>query len=336
MSKLTEEPLSDAGPQIKGNREMTLAQLSDQIAAGCRSIARDITYNTSRVVTGVGPFLRKLEPWFVVITLFGVAGSLVITMIDLEDRQSERVFRAWQIVRGYASSVSETAQAGTSGSSPRAALELLNRKFDGFVCSSWLVTRISALTTGNRSRRCFFPIKIRESLAGLSLPDAYLAEIDLPNAELTDANLANTDLMAANLMGATLRRARLNDAYVGDADLSCGGSELRDAEDRRRFSFILSGLGVPDRICAQLGDASLKGTSFWHADLSGAVLRGADLTGADLRETTLTGTVFNGANLSDADLLDAEITQEQLDSACGDSAPLNLAPGLRWTPRSCG
>ena len=77
-------------------------------------------------------------------------------MVDLEDRQAERTFRAWQVV----------LTVRTAGSSRREAVEYLNREFDGRWCGFWM-NRVSKQLTGNNRRKCLNPRKARESLVGI-------------------------------------------------------------------------------------------------------------------------------------------------------------------------
>ena len=153
-------------------------------------------------------FLRAFEPWGIVLALFGVVIALVTIWVDLEDRQAERTFRAWQLVLTVPS----------AGSSRREALEYLNREFDGFLCGA-PVEWASGLLTGNRRRRCLFPQKERESLAGIEEIGA-----DLSTADLTGAFLMGADLTRANLVGANLTRAFLagTDLTQAQLDTTCG------------------------------------------------------------------------------------------------------------------
>ena len=99
--------------------------------------------------------MRRFEPHWgidiavvgVYFTGLGVAIALVSIMVELEDRQAERIFRAWQVML-----------AVPAGSSQREAAEYLNREFDGFVCRSW-VNSLSIRLTGNNRRSCIIPKK---------------------------------------------------------------------------------------------------------------------------------------------------------------------------------
>ena len=170
--------------------------------------------------------------------MIGVVIALITILVELEDRQSERTFTAWQVVR-----------AGAVGSSHREAVEYLNREFAGFLCEGW-VNSISRLLTGNRRRECLIPKKERESLAGLQAAGA-----DLAGADLTDADLMIADLTGANLTGADLTGADLTGATLE-------GATLKDAT----------------LIGAHLASANLTGADLTGADLKGAYLGGAFLT----------------------------------------------------------
>ena len=135
-------------------------------------------------------------------TVIGVAIAIITFVIELEDRQNERYFRGWQVVR-----------AGTAGFSQREAIEYLNREFDGFGCVG-LVNWLSNWLTGNSQRSCLIPQKERDPLIGADLMSADLTDVDLTEADLTDV-----DLREANLTGADLRKANLTDANLTATDL---------------------------------------------------------------------------------------------------------------------
>ena len=248
--------------------------------------------------------MREFEPWGIVFTVLGLAVALVTIVIDLEDRQSDRVFRAWQVVREFEIRNLELdgfSIVGAGGSSMREAVELLNREFDGFMCVPG-VGWISEALTGNDRRECLIPKKKREWLTGLKGPFADLMEAKLEGARLAEAKLRGAYLAGADLAGADLSDADLSDADLVDAYLNW----------------------------AYLSDADLSGT-----DLAGALLLSAYLTGADLSGADLVDAVLMSANLTGADLTDAAIEQYQLDSACGDTSPRNLPTTLIWNSPPC-
>ena len=233
-------------------------------------------------------------------TLIGLLVALITIMVDLEDRQSERTFRAWQVVRGFETRVVEpepNTPSGTSGSSLREALEFLNREFAGFLCVP-PVALTSDLLTGNSRRECLFPKKERESFSGLEARAVVLTRIELPGADLRRADLTTSDLGGANLT-----RANLLGADIPNSDLTE----------------------------AVFSHAVLRFIDLTHSVLIGANFTGANLTDANLTEALLLGAKFTDANLTKANFL----TQAQLDVACGTSAPRGIPPGLTWTSRPC-
>ena len=285
---------------------------------------------------GCHHLVRQFEPWGIVITLFGLVFAAIALMVDLADRQSERTFRAWQVVREYEN------REGTSGSALREALQFLNREFDGAVCR-FPVGWFSQWLTGNR-RECLFPLKNRESLAGLEARRVDLEGIDLSGADLSEATLLGVTLRDAILQDANLRDATLKGADLVNANLSGAnltGVDLSFVSWDGRVNVALMEHGLSERskpvefakalrlpdgsfTCADLSEAFeqvREGTPRAHADLSkadlsktnlskanllGAKLAGADLSdavlsGAYLMCADLTGAIYEGANFSDAD-----------------------------------
>ena len=286
---------------------------------------------------------RALELAAVVATLMGF---MVTFTVDLEDRQSERTFRAWQVVRGF-----ENREGGAAGSSLREALQFLNREFDGALCIP-PVGWISDYLTGNR-RECVFPRKNRESLAelearrtnltGADLSGADLSGADLTHADLSGADLSGADLRNARLIGTNFRNANLIGTDFGEADLSAvelavaGVQEvlasygfldytydhiskaLRDgsltcAIVSEAFSQVLrhGRLGHPrprtDLSGANLTDANLAGVNLLLANLTDATLRETRLMRADLSCVDLTGTDLTGATLTGANTTGTRFT----------------------------
>ena len=236
-------------------------------------------------------------------TFAGVIAGLVAFMLELEDRQSERIFRAWEVVIA-ASSASGTRAAQVDGTrlyeadtSARKALEFLNRNFDGWFCSS-IVGMVSEVTTGNSRRNCVFPSKRRESFKGLRLARMNLRGAWLPGAELTFGYLDQVNLAKANLQNALLRHAVLTRA--------------------------------------QLWEVDLRGARLQGADLSDADFRGADLRGADMRSNVELNDIPTYTNLLGAQRLTCsqlqlakgwEQTLRDADLACGEAVPDHREPG---------
>ena len=228
--------------------------------AGCglRTAAFSRTVQAAR---GSHRLVRGFGPWGIVLTLISVTIALITIMVDLEDRQAERTFRAWQIVLAERS----------VGSSQREALEYLNRTFDGSVCGSW-VNWVSKGLTGNSRRECIIPRKERGSLAELAATNAGLPGAELPGADLYRAELALADLTRANLLDANLAFADFSRANLLDANLA------------------FADLSRAELTSANLQDANLAG-----ADLTGAELQDANLSGANLRDASVTQTQLDAA-----------------------------------------
>ena len=240
---------------------------------------------------GIAVVLRKVILWGGVGTLVGLVAAFVGFMLELEDRQSERIFRAWEVA------IAASNSAGTQGarvdgrplyetdSSARRALEFLNRDFSGRFCGG-IVAAVSEATTGNSRRTCVFPRKRRESFKGMRLSRMNLEGVWLPGAELTfgrldqvnleDSNFQNAMLRhavlsRARLRGADLRGARLQGADLSDADLE--GADLQGADLRsnvtlngiRRYTNLL---GVTGLTCSQLEEANGWEQSFRDSDLA--------------------------------------------------------------------
>ena len=270
-----------------------------------------------------------LEPW----GIFGAIAALLFTfvaiMIDLERRQSERTFQAWQVLRAL-----QNDRLGTGpplrviGSYPREALEFLNREFVGYWCHDW-VERLSIKLTGNDRRRCVFPAKTRESLAGLVAPGTELLTVNLfranlEQADLSEANLAQAYLVDADFVQADLSRASLYNANLTRTDLS------------------IANLEGASLVGADLTDAVMPGANLAHAcliaaDLSDTILSFANFSGASLYSADLRNAQLVGTDLSEADLAEVHnLEQFQLDGACGSAPPRNIPSGLTWRPlQSC-
>lgn len=209
--------------------------------------------HAAQAATRTHRFVRGFEPWGIILTFLSLAVALVTVMIDLEDRQSERTFRAWQVVRAFQGqamyespemlrddfirfppsfSTDACTRVGSAGSPLRQAVEYLNRQHDGFMCH-FLVGLVSGQLTGNFTRQCLFPQKNKEyflvgtNLASANLAGANLEEIDLTAVDLTCADLRGADLTAADLTAADLVAADLAGAILLRADLT--GADLTDA-----------------------------------------------------------------------------------------------------------
>ena len=294
-----------------------------------------------RMGRGIDRWVRSIEPWGVFLAFFTGLVALIVALvalsIELDDRQSQRIIRAWEVVFDareiLASSISvpaaESLAPGSSlpplfhsqpalifhpppvpvlGSGVRQALQFLNSEFEESGCCG-IVHWLSKLLAGNRSRPCIFPDKKRESFQGLRLPRIDISEAQLPDVDLTEANLTEANLTEANLTEANLTKANLSNAHLDEANLSGAdltGANLSDA--------VLTRAGLAGAV---LTTANLSGASLVGADLSDAVLSGADLTGADLSgadlirvnlsEMDLIDVTLTGANLTEVDLTDATL-----------------------------
>ena len=261
-----------------------------------------------------------------VLTAIGLVLAFIAIVVDQEDRQSERIFRAWQVVRELEN------RDGAVGSSLHDALQFLNRESDGAWCG-FLVSWIPETATRYR-RECLFPRKNRESLVGIRASDVDLMGIDLSGAglerayltrtNLSEADLRNADLRNATLIGADLVRADLSGADLSGADLSASEFSFhavrRVLDEYVSFSSdppaeVLEALGNGDLTCAELSEALRKDSRSAGTDLTGADLTGADLTGANLLHANLTGADLSDANLYGANLSCVDFTDADLSGA---------------------
>ncbi len=180
-----------------------------------------------------------------------------VLIVDLEDRQAQRIAQAWQLITQNAPGNSGKVQA----------LEYLNIA-DCYLPhdpTKWELFKSCGFTA------LFVSPKQKEPLSGIDLSEkthsssVYLYGSKLSRAELRGANLSIANLNKADLSGASLYEADLSGASLLFANLS--GTDLYGAN--------LSG--------ANLHEADLSGASLMNANLSGADLVDADLSGARLR-----------------------------------------------------
>ena len=268
--------------------------------------------------------VRGFEPWGIFLVFVGLFFSLVGFMLEVDDRQSERIFRAWEIVFDVHDFDDEISQ-DMGSSALRQALEYLNRDFGGEWC--WdIVEDASVYLAGHPYRNCVFPRKNGESFARISLPRMDLTGIALPHADLrgatlhdailNDAYLIGTDLRGAEMQGTEIRNADLRDAELDRAQLR--GADLRDTQlqnstlwraDLRSVRLRRANLEGADLRTADLRSADLVNANFRGANLTSANLQDADLTGANLQATILRRANLMGANLEGANLADADLTE---------------------------
>ena len=102
--------------------------------AGRRVLAAAASFRIGHTARGCHHLVREFEHWGIFLAMFGVWMAFFTIVIDLEDRQAERTFRAWQLVLTERS----------AGSSQREALEYLNQEFDG--TPTWRVRTCRMLT----------------------------------------------------------------------------------------------------------------------------------------------------------------------------------------------
>ena len=175
---------------------MTLAEARDRWKKAAARSARRLLAALSHTVQAARHWHRwvrggiDLTLFGVFLTWVGVWVAVVAFAVELEDRQTERTFRAWQLVLSVPS----------AGSSRRETFEYLNREFDGSVCGA-LMEFFSEQLTGNNRRRCLFTPKERESLVGIKAVATDLSTADLTGAFLMGANLSRADLTDAFLTG---------------------------------------------------------------------------------------------------------------------------------------
>ena len=87
-------------------------------------------------------WVRNFEPWGICLTFIGLVAAFIGLIIEIEDRQSERIFRAWDIILSVKANTSESSLGpnneipSSGGSSVRQALQYLNRDFAGKGCFS--------------------------------------------------------------------------------------------------------------------------------------------------------------------------------------------------------
>ncbi|MEO9902346.1 MULTISPECIES: pentapeptide repeat-containing protein [Alphaproteobacteria] len=167
----------------------------------------------SRTLGRVHQGIVRFEPYGIILAAVGLILTFGTIVLDLEDRQSERIFKGWEILALDHPTVQNS-------SAKRQALEFLNRKFDGRFCSDSLVPPIIRFLNGNASRRCLIPAKAKEAFPRLVAEGTQLHLLNLPGGNLLYAILKEADLWRANLSGANLRWViGLTQAQLGSA---CG------------------------------------------------------------------------------------------------------------------
>ena len=177
--------------------------------------------------------IRGFEPWGIVIALIGLLLGFVGFMIEAEDRQAERIFRAWEVVYATTKDLPENnrSRENARGQGIVRALEYLNRNFSGLFCSPRIATLLKS-TTGNEFRSCVIPKKRRAWFGNIDLTHLDLSFVRLPNAKLQQARFQSVSLSCANLNGADLSYANLQDARLWATDFrnsTLKGTDFRGA-----------------------------------------------------------------------------------------------------------
>ena len=129
-----------------------------------------------------------------------VIPTAIALCIDLEDRQTQRIAQAWELVTRTA--------PGNSGKGP--ALEYLKSQ-------EIALTGIDLSADSNRGSSYLFDVDLSEANLMMS---ADLSGANLYYANLSKANLHQTDLSGAHLVGADLSGVYLGIANLSGANLS--------------------------------------------------------------------------------------------------------------------
>ena len=142
---------------------------------------------------------------------------------------------------------------------------------------------------------------------GVDWSGCDLRGADLDNASLARADLSGADLYAANMNNSTLRRANLSGA---DLQYAAIGSSFLHAN---LTGANLTGAG--GGVLLSMKDADLRSATLTGADLQDSVLSGADLQGSTLGGVNITGVDASGANLTGTDFSGVNITGASLRGA---------------------
>ncbi|GJL65434.1 MAG: hypothetical protein NPIRA05_04050 [Nitrospirales bacterium] len=280
------------------------------------SVIKDTARSTHR-------FVKAIEPWGIGLAVLGFGLSALVLVIDLEDRQAERTFRAWEVVL--------SSQYNPNGrNSMKLALEYLNRQYTPppWLCGKW-IRSISTQLTGNLSRTCFIPKKDRASFRDAKFSNAFLFNVNLQNALLENANLTNANLTNSNLREANLREANLLKTNLREANLTNAFLLNANLDNANLTNANLPNANLEN---ANVENANLREANLREANLTNAFLLNANLENANLMEANL-----ENANLENVNLANARVTQAQLDVACAHPKfpPSNLPRELTWNRKPC-
>ena len=307
--------------------------------------------------------VKAIEPWALFLAVVGLGATMITMLVELDDRKSERTFRAWELILTITDRSSEDMPTGT-GSAIHLAMEYLNRESTGWGCAP-IVRVLTTRLTGSNSRECLVPRKEKESMADLRAPDSILNEIDLRRADLRRALLSGAELMharlaeadlsgavleGANLFGADLEGAKLYSTNLRHASIRCvnmshaelGAIDMTDAytvgphwvasSDTPRD---IGRLYCRGEYLLDLTDSHVRGGNFSTSRIPYTNFSHVDFGSADLKDALITGSNLSGANLT----LTRNLTQDQLDSACADpNSPPEIPErdDLTWNGQDSG
>lgn len=188
----------------------------------------------------------------VVVGLALVIATAITFSMKSEDRQTQRIAQAWQLVN--------KSEPGDSGKGP--VLEFLNSQQ-----ISLKGVDLSGAQLGDAD------------LSGANLLDANLSEAFLFNTNLSEGNLTNANLSEANLYGSNLTGAKLNAANLSGAYLIIANLSEANLSNADLSKAFLQGTNLSG---AYLIEANLSGVFLQGSNLLGAYLSDADLSAANL------------------------------------------------------
>ena len=298
-------------------------------------------------------FMKAIEPVALVL-------AVAVFVNEFQDRDEDRIARAWQIL-----ATTQSTRSGTIS-----ALEFLNRQIapdyltwlpfikerialDGV---ELLVPPLSAVWEAKSKYDREIPSKCpgysylrKVQLADAILRDSTFACADLRHADLRRADLARVDFRRALLWRVDFRDAKLGNAKFEHADL--WEADFRDAHFNIPPGFRIMrppvefpSISIPGKICGRnvvtwedkMGnrqDEPAIGTlgnmvSFQHADLRRVDMR--DVTGAftDFRDADMRGADLRNADLSGSDFRGANLFAAKLQGTDLKSANLNGVQGV--------
>ena len=308
------------------------------------------------VLKRMNEFVRVVEPWGVFIGVIALILALMTFALELEDQRDERLFRAWDFLLEYdrnsrAYRIGESDVYTSPAGAVYQALEFLNRKVEGRLCSS-LLKSMFQFFSGATNRECLFPSRARQSLAyryitsveltGIDLPEADLAYTDfsytiLSGANLENANLEGANLKYANLVGANLKYADFSEASLYYANL--GGANLKSA-NLGGVNLKNANLANAVLVNALFTFACMENADLTDAELHTASLYQANLTNAELKNVDLSNVSFKKTNVTNANMTEAiGLTPKQLKEACVSDPKMppkyKIQSTIDWENQKC-